>query len=368
MTEAVTGRYLAELQRIPTSGARAVEAFCVGGDDYIAVPQLAYDAPGTPAGMNGGTSNTDVKLFKRDGDQYVPAGILPGTGGEDAEFFTIDGTPYLAIACIRMGSGPYNFNVGQPIYRWNGEGWEPFQTILGYAAKQWRHFTIDGQHYLALAQNRPGPKSVPSAVYRWNGEQFEYLQDIPSRGGYNFHAFELDGVTYLAHADHELPSALHRWDGKRFVPHQDLVEIGGRAFVTFSDDTSTYMAVANIRFESVLLRWDGGKFVEQAVLDGGKGGRELTVIDTPAGLFVVRVNFITGGIQAPHPPLKSQVYKLEAGNLKLVDEYDTSGGTDVVPFTAPDGGIRLAVSNALNSDIGFATDSVIYRFDAEGNL
>ena len=360
--------HLAELQRIPTSGARAVEAFTLDGTDYIAVPQLAYDAPGTPGGMNGGTSNTDVLMFQREGDRFVKAGTLPGPGGEDAELFAIDGTTYLAVACIRVGSGPYNFNIGQHIYVWRDGAFQPFQTILGYAAKQWRHFTIGDDHFLGLAQNRPGDADVPSAIFKWTGSEFVHLQDIPSRGGYNFHAFTLDGTHYLAHADHALPSRLYRWDGSTFVEHQDLVEIGGRAFETFSDGEHTYMAVANIRNDSVLLRWDGTNFVDHAVLDGGKGGRELDVIETPAGTFVIRVNFITGGPQAPHPPLKSQLYKLVDGKLQLVEEYDTCGGTDVTHFTGPDGGIQIAVSSGLNADIGFAGESVIYAFDPEGNL
>jgi hypothetical protein len=354
---------MTEIQRIPCSAARAVEAFSVDGADYLVIPQLAYDDPATPAGMNGGTSGTDVLVLRRSGDCFEAAGTLPGVGGEDAEFFTIDGTSYLAIACIRMGSGPYNYEVGQPIYVWKDGAFAPFQTILGYAAKEWRHFTVDGTHFLALAQNRAGERDVPSAIFRWNGVRFEHFQDIPSRGGYNFQSFELGGTTYLAHADHELPSTLYRWDGEKFVFHQELVELGGRAFELVSDGSSAYLVIANIRSDSVLLRWDGRKFRPHQVLDGGPGARELTVIETADGTFVVRVNFITGGPQAPHPVLKSQVYRLENNLLTLVDEYDTCGGTDVTSFVGPDGGIQLAVSSGLNADIGFRTESIIYRFD-----
>ncbi len=37
---------LTEMQRIPTSGARAVEAFTVDGLELLAIPQLARDVPG----------------------------------------------------------------------------------------------------------------------------------------------------------------------------------------------------------------------------------------------------------------------------------------------------------------------------------
>ena len=37
---------LTEIQRIPTSGARAVEPVQVAGYDLLAIPQLARDLPG----------------------------------------------------------------------------------------------------------------------------------------------------------------------------------------------------------------------------------------------------------------------------------------------------------------------------------
>ena len=57
--------------------------------------------------MNGGDSDTDLLLFRREGDRSVAYGSLPAPGGEDAEFFTIGGRAFLAVACIRSGSGPY---------------------------------------------------------------------------------------------------------------------------------------------------------------------------------------------------------------------------------------------------------------------
>ena len=79
---------LTELQRIPTSGARAVETFAVGGHELLAVPQLAVDVPGEPPAMNGGDSDTELLLLRRIDERFVPFGALPAPGGEDAEFFT----------------------------------------------------------------------------------------------------------------------------------------------------------------------------------------------------------------------------------------------------------------------------------------
>src|SRR5580700_7485805 len=110
---------LTEIQRIPTSGARAVAAFTVAGRQVLAIPQLAYDAPGSPAGMNGGDSDTDLLLLRFDGSGWESAGALQAPGGEDAEFFTIGGRAFLAVASIRAGAGPYRYAVGSVVYEWN---------------------------------------------------------------------------------------------------------------------------------------------------------------------------------------------------------------------------------------------------------
>jgi hypothetical protein len=361
-----TRRYLAEVQRLPIQGARGVTYYEAEGAGYLAVPRLSSDAEGTPKGMAGGNSNTDVLILRRDGDRFVPAGRLPGTGGEDVEVFAIDGTAYAAVASIRMGSGPYNFKVGQPIYVWREGGWKPFQTIIGDAARQWRHFEIDGVPFLALAQGRPG-SGVSSSVYRWSGREFELFQSFPTKAGYNLVPFEHDGTVWLAHAENEEASRLYKWTGERFEETQLIDERDrGRAYDKFTANGETYIAAANIKHDSLLLRWDGQAFVPHQVLDGGTGGREFAVIHTEDGVFAIRVNFVTGGPNDPHPVLKSQVYKLVDDRLEVVEEFDTVGATDVISFRTEDGGYRVVVASGLNGDIGFNCETVVYAFDPKG--
>jgi hypothetical protein len=365
---------LTELQRFPTSGARAVATFVLEGVRWLAVPQLAADAAGAPEGINGGSSDTTVPLF-RDGPQgFEPSGSLPIGGGEDVEVVELDGRLLLAVASIRSGRAPYDFATESVIFEHvGGTGFSPFQTVPSYAAKQWRHFEIDGVSYLALAQNHPAESREPSAVFRWSGERFEPFQELESAAGYNVAAFEIDGVHYLAHADHVLPSRLYRWDGDRFVEQQELLATGGgRAFQRFDQDGERYLAVAKIDADSVVLRWDGRRFVEHSVLPGGAGGREFALIETAGTTYLVRVNFILGTPAEPQPDLASFVYRLEGGRGEVVEEFRTTGGTDVTVLDVDNAGrTRLAVSNGLAAHpvpgATFAADTVIYRFDAAGS-
>ncbi|HEY0449243.1 hypothetical protein [Actinophytocola sp.] len=349
---------------MPTSAARAVEPFQLGGMSLLAVPQLAVDVPGEPAAMNGGDSDTELVLLRRTATGYERFRTLPVPGGEDAEFFTIGERAFLATASIRRGRGPYEFGIDSVLYEWTGSAFEHFQSFAGFAAKQWRHFTVAGQHFLALAQGvaLPGTEKVnrPSEIYRWDGTRFQPFQEIPSRWAYNWHAFSAGGNDFLAHADHVTPSRLYRWDGERFAVHQDLAEHHGRAFASFTADGADHLLVACLAGPSRLLRWDGATFVEHAELDW-PGARELAVIHGRHGLYVVRVNFILGTPAAPTTALTSQLYQWQDGKLAVVDEFPTSGGTDVAVI-ADERGPLVAVSNALSADVRFATDTVVYRF------
>ena len=339
---------LTRLQSLPTSGARAVAPFVRDGTRWLAVPQLARDATGTPPGINGGDSATEVQLFREDDGGFVAAGTLPVGGGEDAEVFELDGRTVIGVASIRTGRGPYDFASVSPLFVHDGSGFRRLQDLDTFAAKQMRHFRIGRDDFLAVAQGMPGGP-VTSAVLRWDGARFVAFQDLPSAAGYNIDVFELDGATYLAHADHAMPSRLYRFDGERFVDHQDLVPTGGRAFQPIRDGRDAYLAVARIDGDSVVLRWDGTRFVDPVAMPGGPGGREFALIETADGPILIRVDFIHGTPADPTPDLESHIYRFARGSLERVGGFRTTGGTDVaaLPERLGRDEIEIVVSNGL---------------------
>ena len=359
---------LTEVQRIPTSGARAVEPVRVGGHDLLAIPQLAKDIPGGPPGMNGGDSDTDLLLLTRAGGRVAPWATLPAPGGEDAEFFRIGDRSFLAVASIRTGAGPYQFAATSTIFEWRGSRFEPFQEVPTFAAKQWKHWRIGGRHFLGLAQGviRAGQENRDSVVYEWNGESFAEFQVIPSRWAYNWHAFPAGGEFFVAHAEHAGPSVLYRWDGARLQPHQTLAGESGRAFATFADDGETYLVVACIAAPTRVLRLTDGQFTDVQVLDG-LGARELAVTRCGGRTLLIRVNFILGTPADPWPALDSQVYEWDGGKLHEVATFPTCGGTDVAVLGDGDGNARsveLIVTNSLTPALRFAAETVRYELTA----
>ena len=372
---------LTEVQRIPTSGARAVEPVRVADRELLAIPQLAKDVPGAPPGMNGGDSDTELLLLNKTGDRFEPWGTLPAPGGEDAEFFTIGGRSFLAVASIRTGRGPYDFAATSTIFEWRDGRFALFQQVPTFAAKQWKHWQIGGRHFLGLAQGvvfppgppgPPGPASDPgpggafnrdSVVYEWDGEWFAEFQRIPSRWAYNWHAFQAGGEFFVAHAEHAGPSVLYRWDGTRLAPHQALAAESGRAFATFDDGSDTYLAVACISAPTRLLRLADGQFTETQVLDG-LGARELAVTRCAGRTLLIRVNFILGTPADPQPALDSPVYEWDGGQLREVATFATCGGTDVTVVGGDDdnaSSVELIVTNSLTPELRFAAETVRYE-------
>jgi hypothetical protein len=351
-------------QRIETSGARTALPFHVDNELWLGVAQLAIDIPGTPAHMNGGDNDVDALLFRWEDGRFERRGSLPAHGGEDIEVFSIGSDDFLAIANLRSGSDPYEPNIASAVYRREAGRWMPFQTFDTFAAKQWRHFSVGGRHFLALAQGLTLPHLVAtnprqSRIFEWRDRRFEPFQTLDGMWGYNFTPFVCESGFYLAYADHAGDSTVYRWTGDRFAPHQTIAGHGGRAFCHFRRDDADWLAFATIDGPSILYRWHEGKFIAQQEL-GGPGGREFAAIDTGHAFYLARICFIHGTPHDPQPELSSQLLRWSGGKFDTVEEFPTHGGTDAHAFKI-DGDWFLAVSNSLAPDVRFRTDTIVYR-------
>ena len=353
-------------QRMPTSGARAVLPFRMADELFLAVPQLARDVPGQPAGMNGGDSDVDAIIYRWADGRFVEHERLPVPGGEDALVFSVGEDVFLATASVRTGSGPYELNAASTIMRRVAGRWVAFQSIDTFAAKQWHHFRIDGRDFLALAQGVTLPHATPtgprtSCIFEWDGAVFAPFQSIEGRWGYNWAFFELGRARYLAYADHAGDSLVYRWERERFEPFQILAAHGGRAFAFFEEDGDAWLAFAAIDGPSVLFRWDGSAWADHQTI-GGPGGREFELVRAEGTLHLVCVRFIEGTPAAPKTDLVSQIHRWTGRGFELAETFPTFGGTDAAVFEA-DGERYLAVSSSLTPDVRFRQDMAIYRLD-----
>ncbi len=373
-----SGPCLQEVQRLPTSGARAAVPFELDGQLYLAIPQLAQDIAGDPPDMNGGTSDLDSLIYRWEPSRE-PAGAtagggafaeyqrIPSHGGESIAFFSLDGRSFLAMAQIRSGTRPdFDYRPASMLYAWDGSRFVPVQGFPTFAAKHVHAFRIGRRHFLAFAEAL-APPGAPEAdtcshIYSWNGRAFEPFQALPSKWGYGFTHFRCDGHDFLALADHARASVLYRWTDESFQPFQSFAEAGGgRHFRAFEADGRSYLAFANLTGGSGLYEWQGGRFALTQSLEG-KGARNFQALSHGGARYLFRTNYITGTPTAPTAALDSQLYRFEGGRLALAATYPTSGGTEAAPFLV-DRTAYLAVANSLSADIRFRTDTVIYRFE-----
>lgn len=357
------------VQKLNTSGARAAETFEHRGARYLVIPQLAQDAPGQPASMMLGDSDVDTLIYRWNSEGFKAHQRIPAHGGEDAEHFRIGDRLFVALANLRTGADPYDLHTDSVVYEMRGDRLEPFQSIPTYAAKQWKYFEIENRRFLALAQGvaLPGQPAVhaPSMIFEWDGGRFVPFQEVESAWGYNWVSFTLGDHHFLGYADQAVPSQILRWDGKHFAPFQKLDGKTGRAFRAFRAHGEDWLAFACLHADTVMLRWDGSYFVQHQVLSG-PGGREFEwIADAPGSQGgdgrLVQINFLLGTREAPQPRLQSVIYRMGAGGIwKVVDEFPTSGGTDATSFSIGDA-TYLVVTNSLNEEIRFKTDSHVYR-------
>lgn len=352
------------VQRLATSGARALAVFELEGRLHLAVPQLAEDIAGEAPYMNGGNSDLSMPIFRWEDGAFREYQSLPVSGGEDAEFFRIGARAFLATASLRSGRGAYEYNVPSVLYEWNGTGFEPFQSFSTFAAKQWKFFSIGDRHFLALAQGvaMPGLEPAqpsPSTIFEWDGVRFLPFQTVASAWGYNWLHFRIGEQDFLAYADHHEPSAILRWNGTAFEPFQTLDGKSGRAFAYFEGGGAHYLAFANLLGDSLLYRWTGKDFAIHQTLSG-PGGREFATFQHDGAVHLVQANFLTGTPKNPETALDSAVFRLADTGMERVEAFRTFGATDVAVFQAGSGSY-LAVAESLSAEVRFRTDSRIYR-------
>lgn len=357
---------LTPVEYLPTSGAREITPFTLDGEHYLAAAQLAEDIPDAPPSMDGGNSDVDVLIFKRQTDGYVIYQRIPGYGNEGAAFFTLGQDAFLAVASIRSGArAPYNMNTYSTLYRWDGQYFYPVQQFSTFAAKQLHPFSIGTRFFLAAANGvsadgaKPSPDAATnSMIYEWNDGRFLPFQAIASRWGYSFEKFEIDRMHFLAFADHLGPSTLFRWDGKAFVPTQAFDGVGGRAFKHFTIDQKHYLAYANLARASSIYRWNGERFTLYQTLDGA-GGRNFAYFDAGEDHYLFRVNFITGDRTSPRTALRSPLYRWQGDRFVAVQAVPTFGGVSAHVFAVA-GTSYLVIANSLDADARFRVDSAIY--------
>ncbi|MEW6532133.1 MAG: hypothetical protein AB1473_14955 [Thermodesulfobacteriota bacterium] len=255
------GKEFRAFQDLPSERASSIRSFVIGSDTYLAV---------TPHW------GTHVKVYKFLNGRFEEAFGIPAQCPRDVACFSIGEETYLAVT-HHYDQREQSPNICSAIHKWNGASFEKYQDLPTAGAMRWAAFTIDGNRYLAVANNYDGhTHNIESTVFRWNGVRFDPIQQIPTKAATSCESIAIDGKTYLAISNnfddstHNIDSKIYEWNGNRFDEIQSIPTLGGVYFKSFKIKETTYLAIANhydsskssYNTLSKLYKWSGRSFLE----------------------------------------------------------------------------------------------------------
>ena len=294
----------------------------------------------------------------------------------DWEHFTVDNEEYLAVANSQKGS---SLLAQSMIYHYNitAKKFDAYQVIDTMGAADWEHFTVDNDHYLAMANARNDTSWGPtvSVIYRFNNgtATFDEYQEVNITGAYDWEHLAVGNDHYLAVAkyrsgsSYQTPSVVYRFNhtSAKFEEYQEIDTIGAYDWESFTVDSVHYLAVANAyhpdQVKSVIYRFNNvtAKFEEhQKVESHSATGWEHFTVENDDYLAIA--NHVNGSHLTT---TKSVIYHYNNATSKFDahQEIDTKGAHDWEHFVV-DNVHYLAVANYRFAS-SYQTKSVIYRFN-----
>ncbi|KAK6165532.1 hypothetical protein SNE40_022446 [Patella caerulea] len=178
---------------------------------------------------------------------------LSTESAQSCEYFQIRNQFFLAVANYGNSTSKQNNST---IFRWHRrrKKFKPYQEILTWTARDFEYFEIDGDHYLAVANHAEGDSNdVESSIYQWNKgkKRFEEKQTIPTIGAYDWTHFTVDGFHFLvvANAFNGLTtlvySVIYFWQNDQLVQFQTMETNGATDVEWFTIDGDIFLAIAN---------------------------------------------------------------------------------------------------------------------------
>ncbi|XP_026274203.2 uncharacterized protein LOC113203634 [Frankliniella occidentalis] len=161
------GEHLDIIQRLPTSGAKAVTAFTIGSNQYLAVVNHINDQYET---------NIDSTIYRFDmvRGQFVVHQRLRTHAAVDVAFFTMNrtrGQDYFLVIANAFYEGPdkvRNLDTNSVLYKWSEGFFVPFQSFRLTGASLWTPFQGPRGETVLLGADAHG-----ILAYQYDGWRFQ---------------------------------------------------------------------------------------------------------------------------------------------------------------------------------------------------
>ncbi|XP_028289636.1 thrombospondin-type laminin G domain and EAR repeat-containing protein isoform X2 [Parambassis ranga] len=291
----------------------------------------------------------------------------------DMEIFSIP-SEGLFMAAANRDSRP-----GSGIYRWRDGSFQLHQNISTQEARAWKHFTVQDQVFLVVANFREAEPEL-SVIYRWHHRRRRFLryQTLETHAALDWEAFQIHNQSFLVVANHRrardsnhnIHSVVYRWnqDTKLFEVNQTLSTSGAYDWEFFTVGPYHFLAVANTfdgqttTVSSTVYIWLDGCFQTfQSIPTVGATDWEMFQIKDRFFLAVANSQRISGRGPSLYS-INSTVYELNTLTQTFIRFQDilTHSAVDWEFFTVGEEKF-LVVANSHDGS-SYSLNSVIYRW------
>ena len=242
-------------QNIPTHSATTFNFFKILQEPFLAVTNVAKDSNSVIYKWN----DNQFELFQETGIE----------GGHASTAFLIKNETFIVFA--NNHNSQQGYAVHSTVFKWSGNSFVELQSLQTYAAADVKSFNINGDPFLAFANERITNEvyNINSSIYKWDGSKFVLFQSIPTRGALKWHPFVMCGQTFLAVANCEddsqgvnTKSVIYPYAEQQFIQYQEISTQGASDMTSFEYNGHTYLAVVNFKnnngkhnINSTLYEW-----------------------------------------------------------------------------------------------------------------
>ena len=319
--------FFEKFQEIPTKGATAAKLFSIGDELFLVFANYYGDNLGKKA---------KSVVYKMENERFVLIQTLSTHGPYGIEHFTIDGVHYMAIANFYDGGSKQN----SVIYKWSTDKFEEFQVISTNGASGFKFFTIEGDHYLAVAEYSRGgsARSIDSFVYKWKQGRFMKYQNILTDSAMACDSTVIANETFLVYANYYHPqkkynaeSNVYKWSGGHFLKFQSVQTQGAYSAKFFRVNGHVLLAFANYftgskrNTNSPIYNWNDVKFTLFQEVPT-KGARDMHPFEMNGEMFFAVAN--SYGDNGGYS-VRSGVYKASGAQFTLYQDLQTFGARGV---------------------------------------
>ncbi|KAG7233692.1 hypothetical protein INR49_006729, partial [Caranx melampygus] len=250
----------------------------------------------------------------------------------DVELFSIPSEGLFMAAANRDSVS------GSGIFKWRNGSFQLYQYINTQEARAWKHFTINDQIFLVVANSREAEPEL-SVIYRWSPQWQRFLrcQTLETHGALDWEAFHIHNHSFLVVANHRqardsnhnIQSVIYRWnqDTQMFEVNQTLSTSGAYDWEFFSVGPFHFLVVANTfdgqttSINSTVYVWVDGRFQTfqnisvSVALTGDQtvGATDWEAFEIDGRFFLVVANSQRVPERGPNPySINSTVYELSA--------------------------------------------------------